>query len=278
VTTDAAGRREAWPPVDDAPPGSWLERLCTSPPLFVPTAAVLLLGFLGLDHFTDLGTQVLLGLVTWVLLLVAVRYLSPEHRAQLVLVMAVATCAEVIGSIIWGVYEYRLGNLPLFVPPGHGLVYLTGLRVSQSRLVRGHPRGFVGVILALSLAWATLGLTALGRLDVAGAVGSAVFCVFLLRGRAPTLYGGVFLAVAALEFYGTAIGTWTWRAEVPGLGWPDGNPPSGAVSGYVLFDITALALAPWLLTRSAAVAAWWERRAVARSRIEPEPTALPESA
>jgi hypothetical protein len=28
---------------------------------------------------------------------------------------------------------------------------------------------------------------------------------------------------------------------------PDGNPPSGAASGYVFFDIAAIALAPLLL-------------------------------
>jgi hypothetical protein len=35
----------------------------------------------------------------------------------------------------------------------------------------------------------------------------------------------------------------------------DGNPPSGAASGYVFFDIAALYLAPSLL------AAWWALRA-----------------
>ena len=63
----------------------------------------------------------------------------------------------------------------------------------------------------------------------------------------PTVYAGVFLAVAFLEIIGTAVGTWRWAAEVPGLGVPDGNPPSGAASGYVFFDIAAIALAPWLL-------------------------------
>ena len=59
----------------------------------------------------------------------------------------------------------------------------------------------------------------------------------------------MFLAVAALELYGTAVGTWQWHATLPGLGIPDGNPPSGAASGYVCFDIVALALTPWLLAR-----------------------------
>ena len=34
---------------------------------------------------------------------------------------------------------------------------------------------------------------------------------------------------------------------IPGTGVPQGNPPSGVASGYVWFDIVALALAPWLL-------------------------------
>ena len=34
------------------------------------------------------------------------------------------------GSLIWGVYHYRLHNLPMFVPPAHGLVYLAGLSLA----------------------------------------------------------------------------------------------------------------------------------------------------
>ena len=70
----------------------------------------------------------------------------------------------------------------------------------------------------------------------------------LLRGRAPHVYAGVFLFVAFLEIYGTWIGTWFWLPEIPGTGIPNGNPPSGIASGYVFFDIAAIALAPVLLT------------------------------
>ena len=59
---------------------------------------------------------------------------------------------------------------------------------------------------------------------------------------------GVFLVVAWLELYGTAIGTWRWAAEIPGTSVSLGNPPSGVASGYVWFDIVALAVAPRLLT------------------------------
>ena len=73
----------------------------------------------------------LLALCTWVFLGIVFVYLTPMERAQTSVVVVVATCAEIIGSVIWGIYVYRLGP-PLFVPPGHGFVYLTGLRISQT--------------------------------------------------------------------------------------------------------------------------------------------------
>ena len=84
--------------------------------------------FLGMDQFVGAGGQLLLGGATWAVLIWACASLSPDERARVALVVTVATCAEVLGSIVLGVYEYRLSNLPAFVPPGHGLVYLGASR------------------------------------------------------------------------------------------------------------------------------------------------------
>jgi len=231
------------------------------PSLF--TAGVLLV-FVGLglaDRHVDLTGQLGLGAATWLVLLVALWRLPLERRVQTLLVVGVATCMEVVGSILWGVYTYRLHNLPLFVPPGHGLVYLAGISLSQTALVRARPRAFVRVVTLCAAAWALLGLTALPRFDLGGAIGVSVFLFFLWKGRAPTIYGGVFFVVLFLELWGTAVGLWQWHAVTPGLGLPMGNPPSGAMSGYVLFDIVAIAVTGRLLGS-------FRRRA-------PEPAALP---
>jgi hypothetical protein len=98
-----------------------------------------------------------------------------------------------------------------------------------------------------SVTWGLLGLGVLPRLDVAGAFGVPLLCVFLWRSRSRAIYAGVFLVVAALELYGTSIGTWSWARDVPGLGIPDGNPPSGVASGYVWFDVMATLVAPYLV-------------------------------
>jgi hypothetical protein len=221
--------------------------LLRRPGVFCLAMAAYFAGVLWIDRYVDEQQQLLLGASTWAVLLMACRGLGPERLAQVALVVVVASCTEVVGSILWGVYEYRLGNLPAFVPPGHGLVYLTGLRLSECAFVRRRPRPFVLGVLAVSLAWTIAGLTVMPRLDVAGALGAVTFAACLFWGRAPTIYAGVFVAVAALEWYGTGVGTWRWAETIPGLGIPDGNPPSGVASGYVLFDVIAIALAPVVL-------------------------------
>jgi hypothetical protein len=159
--------------------------------------------------------------------------------------VAFATLGEVTGSLVWGVYTYRLHNLPLFVPPAHGLVYLTGFSLALA--LERHVRALVIAAAAVASTWGLLGLTLLPRRDVAGAIGVPLLLLFLWRGRNRAIYAGVFLVVASLELYGTALGTWRWARALPGLGIPDGNPPSGVASGYVWFDVMALVTAPAVL-------------------------------
>jgi hypothetical protein len=166
---------------------------------------------------------------------------------QALAVVVAATCGEVTGTIVWGVYAYRLHNLPLFIPPAHGLVFLTGVALSRTAPARRHPTLLVGGAASIAVTWALAGLTVLPRKDVAGAAGVLLLVAFLWRSRSRAVYASVFLVVAALELYGTSIGTWKWAKELPGLGIPDGNPPSGVASGYVWFDVMALLLAPRLL-------------------------------
>ena len=207
--------------------------------------AAYLAALLAVDTQVDLHGQLALGALTWVALVAAAKPLGTERRAQVAVVICAATIAEVTGSILWGVYSYRLHNLPTFVPPAHGLVFMAGLALSQC--LRRHARLLVVAAATIASLWAVLGLTVLPRTDAAGALGVPLLLAFLWRSRARAAYAGVFVVVAALELYGTAIGTWRWAESLPGLGLPDGNPPSGVASGYVWFDVMALLLAPYLL-------------------------------
>ena len=210
---------------------------------------------LAVDTQVGLRGQYALGALTWLVLLGALRPLPALARAQALGVVAFATVGEVTGSLLWGVYHYRLHNLPLFIPPAHGIVYLSGLALAGA--VR--PRTLVACAAAGSIGWGLAGLTVLPRLDVAGAFGVPLLCLFLWRSRSRSVYAAVFLVVAALELYGTSIGTWRWARELPGLGIPDGNPPSGAASGYVWFDVMAMLLAQTISARLGSLSHWTRR-------------------
>ena len=218
------------------------------PAVAAGAGAAYLAALLALDHFATYPEQLALGLLTWLVLAVALTRVTFERRAQTLAVVAFATIGEVTGSLIWGVYHYRLHNLPLFVPPAHGIVYLTGLSLAAA--FRHRARELVVLAAAVAAGWGLLGLTVLPRRDVAGAIGVPLLLLFLWRSRNRVIYAGVFLVVASLELYGTAIGTWRWERVLPGLGIPDGNPPSGVASGYVWFDVMAMLVAPYLVART----------------------------
>ena len=216
-------------------------------PAAARTAAIAayLAALLAVDTQVTLHEQFVLGALTWLVLLAALRTLPLERRAQAVVVVCAATVAEVTGSILWGVYTYRLHNLPTFVPPAHGLVFVAGLTLSE--MLRRHAHLLVGFAALAAATWGIAGLTVLSPTDAAGALGVPLLLAVLWRSPARGAYAGVFVVVAALELYGTAIGTWRWAPALPGLGVPDGNPPSGVASGYVWFDVMAMLLAPKLL-------------------------------
>ncbi len=213
-----------------------------------PAAAVFAWIGLGLtaESFVRGTGQLALGVLTWLLLLALLWRESPRTRAQVAVVVVFATLVEYCFAGWLGVYVYRLHNVPAFVPPGHGLVYLAALCIGRSALARAAGRPLVvGTVLAGGL-WALWGVTASPRPDVLGAFWFGCLLCFLIWGRRQRLvYVGAFLVVSTLELLGTALGTWTWSAIDPIMGWVSmGNPPSGAAGGYGWFDAAGIALAP----------------------------------
>jgi hypothetical protein len=234
--------------LDEAHPGteapaSPVLRAGSVPRWYAVALPAYLAALLALDTQVSLRGQLALGVLTFFVLATALWPLPTLVRAQTVGVVLFATIGEVTGSLVWGVYHYRLHNLPLFIPPAHGLVFLSGIALSRSL----RARAVVWAAAVAAATWGIVGLIVLPQRDVAGALGVPLLLLFLWRSRSRATYAGVFLVVGALELYGTSIGTWRWASTLPGLGIPDGNPPSGVASGYVWFDVMALLVAPWLV-------------------------------
>src|SRR4051794_23115695 len=107
---------------------------------------------LALDHYASYPEQLGLGAVPWALLLALAWRLPLLGRAMALGVVCFATIGEVTGSLVWGVYRYRLHNLPLFVPPAHGLVYLTGLSIAAALGARAR-RALIVAAAAAAATW-----------------------------------------------------------------------------------------------------------------------------
>lgn len=212
----------------------------------VGSAAVVLL----LDTGASPGQQHALGAAIWVLLLAALRRETPTVRVQVGVVVVFATAVEYVFSAWLGTYEYRLGTVPMFVPPGHGLVYLAALAFARTAFARRHARRLLTAMLTVGGAWALWGVTLSPTPDALGAFWYACLALFAWRGRSPLVYVGAFLVVSYLEILGTSLATWEWGTVDPLLGVVTmGNPPSGVAGGYAWFDAAALA-----------ATAWWQRR------------------
>jgi hypothetical protein len=191
---------------------------------------------LPLDRATSALEQSALGLTAWIFLAVALRLQPPTVRVQIATLVVVATLLEIIGSIVWGAYRYRLENLPLYVPAGHGLFYLAALRIATLPLLERHARRIVIVVTAGATVWMLFGLMRPPLPDLLGFVTWAIFIRFIVRGRYPLLYAVSFAMTTALELYGTGLGIWRWAPVLPGLMLPAGNPPTGIGAGYAAMD------------------------------------------
>jgi hypothetical protein len=191
---------------------------------------------LPLDRTSTAEQQLVLSISAWAFLAGALALQSPAIRVQVLTLVCLATVLEVIGSILWGAYRYRLENLPLFVPAGHGLFYLAALRTAALPLLVRHARRIVIAVTAAATAYMLWGLVRPPLPDLLGFVTWAVFIRFIVRGRYPLLYAVSFVLTMGLELYGTGLGIWRWSPVVPGLLLPSGNPPTGIGAGYAAMD------------------------------------------
>ena len=184
---------------------------------------------LAVDRHGGAWGQPLVSLWVWLLFgLLMVQ--AAGLRLRLTACLLIATAGEVLLSLVWGLYDYRLGNLPLFVPPGHVLLYWLGLQWA------GRMPGRV-IALTPWLALAGVSALAVAGIDWTGPALLAVFLVCVWRGPSPRLYITMFLLSLAMELWGTWLGNWTWRSALPGVGWPVANPPLAAGAFYCVLDL-----------------------------------------
>jgi hypothetical protein len=203
---------------------------------------------LNLDASGSLEQQNNMGLIAWTFLFGLLLGENKEVRMQVIVAVAFATLGEHFASIYMGGYTYRFGNVPAYVPPGHGMVYLTAVALARSGLFLRHARKIAAFVIVTCGAWSLWGIS--GYPEQGDQVGALLFCVFLIylfKGRSPMVYLAAFFITTWLELIGTAAGTWKWATLEPIFQLTQGNPPSGVAAWYCLVDAVAIGSAPVLL-------------------------------
>lgn len=161
------------------------------------------------------------------------RIASPQERVEQILCVVLATLGELFLCFGWGLYEYRFHNIPLFVPLGHSLIFLAGLRLAR----RAPPR-IANLIVPLALA-AVVGLFLRGD-DRLGVLLFPLFLLCLLVKRQRRLYAVMFVVSYLVEIAGTRAQAWRWMAIDPVFGLTLTNPPVCAGTFYCVLDLLVL--------------------------------------
>jgi hypothetical protein len=209
-----------------------------------------------LDADATLERQYALGICAWTLLIALLLGETPAVRVQVVIAIIFATIGEHFASPFMGGYIYRFENVPAYVPPGHGMVYLTAVALARSGFFQRYRKHITVFVLTVGSTWSLWGVTLAERGDAVGALLFCVFFVFVFLGRSPLVYLAAFFITTWLEVIGTYYGTWRWVVIDPVLGLPQGNPPSGVAAWYCLVDAVALGGAPHLLRAIESIGAW----------------------
>jgi len=236
--------------------GTMLERARRADAANACLIVTVISGGLLLDQALASWGQALTNVGVWALFLYWLRGTSPQERVGLTACVLYATLGEVFLSLIWGLYDYRLGNVPLFVPPGHALLFVLGaLLAARSRdwIVWFVPAAAAPFVFVLALSGA----------DRFGALLFALFLLCLRFGRARLLYAVMFVLALAMELYGTWLGNWTWSRTVPWLGLSTLNPPLAAGVFYCVLDLLVMATVARKSRRTLAAKASAERTSAA---------------
>ena len=202
-------------------------------------AAVFLLFIDGIyfnEHFFE--AQLMLNILMGLAFVVMLYRANPRVRELMIIAVVLGFIGEHFFSKILGMYTYRLENIPLYVPFGHGVLYARIFRFSKASIVKKYHKeieSFLTLIMSIVAAIYLLFLN-----DVFGFIMTIfVFLILWKRPKDRLYFYSMYMLVVILEIGGTAFGAWKW----PNIGFgvfeflPSNNPPSGISLFYFLLDI-----------------------------------------
>lgn len=198
----------------------------------------------------------------FVVTIIVFTQVTKRCKEQMITAILIAIIGEYLFSIVMGMYTYRLGNVPHYVPPGHALVYISVLYFSKASAIIKHRITLEKAFAIFIFIYALLFL--IFRNDVFGFVMTiATLLILKNKPRERLFYLTMYITVAFLEIVGTNYLCWKWPSTAWGIFdfLPSHNPPSGISFFYFLLDLGSL----WLYKQRHKIA-WFRMKNIRKIR------------
>lgn len=172
---------------------------------------------------------------------ITIYKVNKRLKEQMIAAVLIGFFGEYLFSVFLGMYTYRLGNVPLYIPFGHAFVYIAVLCFSKAASIKKHHSKLEKFFTIFILIYASMFLI-FGN-DVFGFVMTiATLLILRKKPKERLFYLTMYISVAVLEITGTSYQCWWW----PSTAWgvfdflPSYNPPSGISLFYFLLDLGTL--------------------------------------
>lgn len=202
-------------------------------------AAVFLL-FIDGNYFNEyvFESQLMLNILMCLAFVVMLYRANPRVRKLMIIAVILGVIGEYFFSKVLGMYTYRLENVPLYVPFGHGVLYARIFRFSKASLVKKYHKQIESFLSTIIIIIATIYVLFFN--DFFGFVMTIfIFLILWKRPKDKLFFFSMYVLVVILEIGGTAFGAWKWPNTAFGVFnlLPSNNPPSGISLFYFLLDI-----------------------------------------
>lgn len=166
---------------------------------------------------------------------------NKRTREHIIYAVLIGIIGEYLFCLGFGMYSYRLNNVPHYVPPGHAIMYLgVNYFVRQPKIVINKKALEIAFYLINGL-FATYFL--IFKNDILGFSLTVITFYFVTKKpRERLFYLAMYFAIACLELIGTYYECWfwppTWFGKVDFI--TSANPPSGISFFYFGLDLGCL--------------------------------------
>jgi hypothetical protein len=189
---------------------------------------------------------------------------TDRSRELMINAVLIGILGECLFSLGFDMYTYRLENVPVYVPPGHAIIYIVTVYFCRDKYVKKHKTNLEKWLSICVFLYAFCFLIL--RSDVFGFI-LTLLTLYLLKNkpRERLFYYSMYAVVAVLEIIGTTYKCWYWPDSAFGIFKliKSANPPSGISFFYFGLDLGSL----WLYKQRHKIA-WTRMKRIRNKEFE----------